>query len=47
MFAEAYLLNLNWASVVYYENGKGQIVADEVQMANGINISSDKRYIYT
>ena len=40
-----YLLNLNWASVVYHENGREQIVANEVQMANGINISPDKRLV--
>lgn len=45
LLSEVYLLNLNWASIVYYDNGKEQIVANEVQMANGINISPDKRLV--
>ena len=43
MAMEVLLFNAYWSSLVYYDNGEAQKVVDGVQMANGINVSPDKK----
>nr|XP_020475724.1 serum paraoxonase/arylesterase 2-like [Monopterus albus] len=40
------LLGLPWCEVVYYSPGEVKVAANGFLLANGINISPDKRYIY-
>lgn len=51
-FADLYLrswemyLGLSWSNVVYYSPDKVQVVADGFDLANGIGISLDGKYVY-
>ena len=40
---EVFLFQLEWSSILYFDNGKVRTVADGFLMANGINISPDKK----
>ncbi|KAM9782504.1 uncharacterized protein ACB057_014764 [Neosynchiropus ocellatus] len=44
-FAE-FLLGQPWTNVVYYSPEKVQVVSEGYYVANGINISPDKRHVY-
>ncbi|KAL2084455.1 hypothetical protein ACEWY4_019973 [Coilia grayii] len=39
-------LSLPWCTVVYYSPDEVKVVADGFYMANGINVSPDKRHVY-
>ncbi|XP_023596277.1 serum paraoxonase/arylesterase 2 isoform X2 [Trichechus manatus latirostris] len=44
-YLETYL-NLRWANVVYYSPNEVKVVAEGFDVANGISISPDEKYIY-
>lgn len=38
-------LSLPWCTVVYYSPEEVKVVSDSFYMANGINVSPDKKYV--
>ena len=40
---EVFIAQLQWSSLLYYDEGKTRTVADGFIMANGVSISPDKK----
>jgi len=40
-------LGLKWVSIGYYKSGASKLVVENLLMANGVNMSPDKKFVYT
>ena len=43
IFLEATVAQMAWSNIAFYDNGRVSVVADGFTMANGLNVSPDKK----